>query len=36
VSKLHNLDRKYALLGDLGTQPRTKYLGKVRNPNTES
>ena len=35
VAMLHNLDRKYALLGDLGTQPRTKYLGKVRNPNTE-
>jgi MoCo/4Fe-4S cofactor protein with predicted Tat translocation signal len=35
VSKLQKLDRKYALLGDLGTQPRTKYLGKVRNPNTE-
>jgi molybdopterin-containing oxidoreductase family iron-sulfur binding subunit len=35
VSKLQNLDRKYALLGDLGTQPRTKYLGKVRNPSTE-
>ncbi len=35
VSALHNLDRKYALLGELGTQPRTKYLGKVRNPHTE-
>jgi molybdopterin-containing oxidoreductase family iron-sulfur binding subunit len=33
VAKLANLDRKYRLLEDLGTSPRTTYLGKVRNLN---
>jgi hypothetical protein len=28
-------DRSYDLLADLGTHPRTSYLGKVRNPNKE-
>nr|MBA3533655.1 4Fe-4S dicluster domain-containing protein [Ardenticatenales bacterium] len=33
ASKAHPLN--YALLADLGTQPRTTYLGAVRNPNPE-
>jgi molybdopterin-containing oxidoreductase family iron-sulfur binding subunit len=33
VSKLSALDRQYKLLDELGTKPRTTYLGKVRNPN---
>ncbi len=28
-------DRRFALLAELGTRPRTTYLGKVRNPNPE-
>jgi len=28
-------DRNYYLLADLGTGPRTSYLGKLRNPNPE-
>jgi Fe-S-cluster-containing dehydrogenase component len=35
VAKLTELDRRYRLLADLGTKPRTTYLGKVRNPNAE-
>ena len=35
VAKLAKLDRKYALLGEIGTQPRTVYLAKVRNPNAD-
>lgn len=35
VTKLARLDRRYALLGEIGTRPRTTYLGKVRNPNKE-
>ena len=35
VAKLARLDRRYALLGEIGTKPRTTYLGKVRNPNKE-
>jgi hypothetical protein len=27
------VDRSYALLADVGTRPRTRFLGKVRNPN---
>ncbi len=33
VSKLQALKRNYGLLSDLGTRPRTKYLGSVRNVN---
>jgi molybdopterin-containing oxidoreductase family iron-sulfur binding subunit len=33
VSKLQGLHRNYGLLSDLGTRPRTKYLGSVKNVN---
>ena len=35
-SKVHEVsarDRRYKLLAEVGTQPRTTFLGKVRNPN---
>jgi molybdopterin-containing oxidoreductase family iron-sulfur binding subunit len=35
VSKLKQEPRNYGLLADLGTRPRTSYLGNVRNPNPE-
>jgi molybdopterin-containing oxidoreductase family iron-sulfur binding subunit len=35
VARLKANERNYALLGDLGTQPRTTYLASVRNPNPE-
>ena len=35
ISQLHQNDRRYALLGELGVKPRTLYLAKVRNPNPE-
>jgi molybdopterin-containing oxidoreductase family iron-sulfur binding subunit len=35
VRKLKQEPRDYSLLADLGTRPRTTYLGKVRNPNPE-
>ena len=35
VSKLTRTDRRFGLLAELGTRPRTTYLGKVRNPNPE-
>ena len=35
VFKWSRTDRRYALLEDLGTRPRTTHLGKVRNPNPE-
>jgi molybdopterin-containing oxidoreductase family iron-sulfur binding subunit len=35
VARMQQEDRRYALLGNLGTQPRTIYLAKIRNPNTE-
>jgi molybdopterin-containing oxidoreductase family iron-sulfur binding subunit len=28
-------DRRFGLLAEVGTRPRTTYLGKVRNPNPE-
>jgi Fe-S-cluster-containing dehydrogenase component/anaerobic selenocysteine-containing dehydrogenase len=35
VSRWTRTDRRFALLQELGTRPRTTYLGKVRNPNPE-
>ncbi len=35
VSKLKKQPRNYGLLTDLGTRPRTSYLGNVKNPNPE-
>jgi molybdopterin-containing oxidoreductase family iron-sulfur binding subunit len=33
VARLSKFDRGYHLLSELGTHPRTTYLGKIRNPN---
>jgi molybdopterin-containing oxidoreductase family iron-sulfur binding subunit len=33
VRQLKNLPLNYGMLAELGTQPRTTYLAKVRNPN---
>jgi molybdopterin-containing oxidoreductase family iron-sulfur binding subunit len=35
VSKARETDRNYALLAEVGTRPRTRFLGKIRNPNPE-
>jgi Fe-S-cluster-containing dehydrogenase component/anaerobic selenocysteine-containing dehydrogenase len=35
VSTARKIDRNYALLADVGTHPRTRFLGKIRNPNPE-
>jgi molybdopterin-containing oxidoreductase family iron-sulfur binding subunit len=35
VSRTSRIDRRFGLLQELGTRPRTTYLGKVRNPNPE-
>jgi molybdopterin-containing oxidoreductase family iron-sulfur binding subunit len=35
VTRWSKSDRRFILLGELGTRPRTTYLGKVRNPNPE-
>jgi molybdopterin-containing oxidoreductase family iron-sulfur binding subunit len=35
VSRLHGDERRYDLLHELGTRPRTAYLVRVRNPNPE-
>ncbi|MGO9838959.1 MAG: Fe-S-cluster-containing hydrogenase [Polyangiaceae bacterium] len=35
VTRWARADRRFSLLADLGTRPRTSYLGKVRNPNPE-
>lgn len=35
INKWHGKDRAYRLLAELGTRPRTTYLGKIRNPNPE-
>jgi molybdopterin-containing oxidoreductase family iron-sulfur binding subunit len=35
VAKLAKLDRQYKLLPDLGVQPRTSFLAKIRNLNPE-
>ncbi|MDD9942344.1 MAG: 4Fe-4S dicluster domain-containing protein [Myxococcales bacterium] len=35
VAKKRAIDRNYGLLTEIGTRPRTRFLGKVRNPNPE-
>jgi Fe-S-cluster-containing dehydrogenase component len=35
VKKLHDDERRYDLLHELGTRPRTAYLVKIRNPNPD-
>ena len=35
VSKRHQDPRRYDLLHEIGTRPRTAYLARVRNPNPE-
>jgi Fe-S-cluster-containing dehydrogenase component len=35
VTKMMRAERRFALLGELGTRPRTMFLGKIRNPNPE-
>ncbi|MBN8613773.1 MAG: 4Fe-4S dicluster domain-containing protein, partial [Deltaproteobacteria bacterium] len=35
VARLARTDRQYKLLAQIGTQPRTTYLARVRNPNPE-
>ena len=35
ASKAKKDPRNYALLGELGTKPRTTYLAEMRNPNPE-
>jgi len=35
VTKARNRDRNYGLLAEIGTRPRTRFLGKIRNPNPE-
>jgi len=35
VSKAHADERRYNLLHEINTRPRTVYLARVRNPNPE-
>ncbi len=35
LDKLRNNERQYAVLGELGTEPRTRYLARLENPNPE-
>jgi molybdopterin-containing oxidoreductase family iron-sulfur binding subunit len=35
ISKRYRMDRSYGLLAEIGTRPRTRFLGKLRNPNPE-
>jgi Fe-S-cluster-containing dehydrogenase component/anaerobic selenocysteine-containing dehydrogenase len=34
-AKRHRTERSYGLLAEIGTRPRTRFLGKIRNPNPE-
>ena len=33
--RMAQMDRHYRLIANVGTQPRTTFLGKIRNPNRE-
>jgi Fe-S-cluster-containing dehydrogenase component/anaerobic selenocysteine-containing dehydrogenase len=35
ISRRYRADRSYGLLSEIGTRPRTRFLGKIRNPNPE-
>jgi molybdopterin-containing oxidoreductase family iron-sulfur binding subunit len=35
VARLHADDRAFAALDELGTEPRVRYLARIRNPNPE-
>jgi molybdopterin-containing oxidoreductase family iron-sulfur binding subunit len=35
VAQMHRNDRTYAVLDELGTEPRTRYLARIVNPNPE-
>jgi molybdopterin-containing oxidoreductase family iron-sulfur binding subunit len=35
VSRLHANERTYKVLDELGTEPRTRYMVRLRNPNPE-
>jgi molybdopterin-containing oxidoreductase family iron-sulfur binding subunit len=35
VLKAHRHERSYGMLDDINTKPRTKYLARIRNPNTD-
>jgi molybdopterin-containing oxidoreductase family iron-sulfur binding subunit len=35
VTKWARMDRRFGLLEEIGTRPRTTYLAKIRNPNPE-
>ncbi|UJR80932.1 4Fe-4S dicluster domain-containing protein [Sandaracinus amylolyticus] len=35
VTRWAHVDRQYKVLADVGTQPRTTYAGRIRNPNPE-
>jgi Fe-S-cluster-containing dehydrogenase component/anaerobic selenocysteine-containing dehydrogenase len=35
VTRQHESDRRYDVLGELGTRPRTGYLARIKNPNPE-
>jgi molybdopterin-containing oxidoreductase family iron-sulfur binding subunit len=35
ISQRYRADRSYGLLAEIGTRPRTRFLGKIRNPNPD-